>query len=153
MPQAQLPLIPNGTTHITNLLSVRKEDGNVVYFNGMMPVFSHEENDKASFKMITAQFCVNGYCKQMDIVRAFGVTQISVKRAAKKYREEGASSFFQPRKSRGPGVLTEDVLQLAQALFDQGKEVSEVGSELNIKKGTLSKAIYNKKLYRLKKSP
>jgi len=152
MPQVQLPLIPNGSTYITDLLSVRKEDGNVVYFNGIMPVFSHRENDKASFKMITAQFCVNGYCKQMDIVRAFGVTQISVKRAAKKYREEGASSFFQPRKSRGPSVLTEKVLQQVQALFDQGKGLSEVASELNIKKGTLSKAVYNKKLHLLKKN-
>jgi transposase len=39
--------------------------------------------------MITAQFCVNGNAKQMDIVRAFGVTKISVKRAVKRYREQG----------------------------------------------------------------
>lgn len=152
MPQAQLPLFPNGTTPITALLSFKREDGSIVYFNGMMPVFSHDENDKASFKMITAQFCVNGYCKQMDIVRAFGVTQIGVKRAAKKYREEGASSFFQPRKSRGPSILTEEVLQQAQALFDQEKDLSEVASELNIKKETLYKAVYHKKLHLLKKS-
>jgi hypothetical protein len=35
----------------------------------------------ASFHMITAQFCVNGDAKQADIVRAFGVTKISLKRA------------------------------------------------------------------------
>ena len=152
MTQAQLPLIPNGTTLITDLLSVKKEDGQFVYFNGVMPVFSHAEKDKASFKMITAQFHVNGYCKQMDIVRAFGVTKVSVKRAVKKYREEGASSFFQPRICRGASVMTETVLQQAQERFDQGKDLTEVAQELKIKRDTLSKAVRQKKLHLLKKS-
>jgi len=47
-----------------------------------MPIFSHSENDKASFKMITAQFCANGSAKQVEIMRAFGVTAISIKRAS-----------------------------------------------------------------------
>jgi hypothetical protein len=36
--------------------------------------------------MITSQFCVNGCAKQSDIIRAFGVTSISVKRSVKTYR-------------------------------------------------------------------
>jgi len=47
--------------------------------------------------MITAQFYSNGYVKQMDIVRAFGVTPISVKR----YQEQGVQSFSAPKKNTG----------------------------------------------------
>ena len=151
MPQAHLPLIPSGNTEISNLLSVTKQDGKFIYFNGIMPVFSHNEDDQDSFKMITAQFCDNGHCKQMDIVRAFGVTKVSVKRAVKKFREEGTQSFFQPRKSRGASVLTPAVLQQAQILFDQEKSISDVALELGIKKNTLSKAVTNKNLHVISK--
>ena len=60
MPQIQLPLFPPGVTPITQVLAFSKEDGRVTYFNGSMPVFVHDEDDLASFRMITAQFCVNG---------------------------------------------------------------------------------------------
>ena len=74
MPQLQLPMFPVGVTHITALLAFIKEEGNITYFNGSLPVFSHLEEDIQSFRMITAQFCVNGHTQQMEIVRAFGVT-------------------------------------------------------------------------------
>jgi len=76
MPQTQLPFFPEGVTHITPLLAFRKQDGRVTYFNGAMPVFVHEEADADSFRMITAQFCVNGNAKQAEISRAFGVSKI-----------------------------------------------------------------------------
>jgi transposase len=151
MPQAQLPLLPNGATDITDILSVTKADGKFTYFNGVMPVFSHDENDRESFKMITAQFCVNGNCKQSEISRAFGVPKITIRRAVKKYREEGPRGFFQPRKSRGASVLTTEVLEQAQTLFDQGKDKSTVAEELGIKKDTLTKAVRAKKLHPIKK--
>jgi hypothetical protein len=44
-------------------------DGQVTYFNGHMPVFSHAETDIATFRMITSQFCVTGHVKQSDIIR------------------------------------------------------------------------------------
>jgi hypothetical protein len=37
----------------------------------------------ASFRMISAQLCVNGNAKQADIVRTFGLTKISLKRAVR----------------------------------------------------------------------
>jgi RNA polymerase sigma factor (sigma-70 family) len=57
-------------------LAFRRQDGQVTYFNGHMPVFSHAETDIATFRMITSQFCVTGHVKQSDIIRAFGVTSI-----------------------------------------------------------------------------
>ena len=77
MPQVQLPFFPEGVTHITPLLAFSKQDGRITYFNGSMPVFSHDETDRDSFRMITAQFCESGNAKQADIARAFGVPAIS----------------------------------------------------------------------------
>ena len=52
-------------THITSELAFEKKDGCVTYFNGHMPVFTHGEKDVATFRMITSQFCVSGYAKQI----------------------------------------------------------------------------------------
>src|SRR6202165_5432644 len=107
MPQLHLPMFPAGVTHITSELAFAKTDGQITYFNGHMPVFTHGEKDIATFRMITSQFCVSGYAKQSDIIRAFGVTSISVKRLVKRYRENGTKGFYAPRVTRGAAVLTE----------------------------------------------
>ena len=126
MPQMHLPLFPDGVEHITSELAFEKRDGQVTYFNGHMPVFIHDEQDIPTFRMITAQFCINGNAKQADISRAFGVTLISVKRAVKIYREKGVSGFYEEPKRRGAAVLTGEVLQEAQERLDEGLETSEV---------------------------
>jgi transposase len=148
MPQTQFPFFPEGVTHITPLLAFSKQDGRVTYFNGSMPVFVHDEDDLASFRMITAQFCVNGNAKQAEIGRAFGVSKISLKRAVKRYREEGPKGFYAPRRRRGPAVLTPVVLAEAQQLLDEGLEPAEVADQLEIKRDTLSKAVRAGRLHR-----
>ena len=148
MSQIQLPFFPEGVTPITALLAFSKQDGRVTYFNGSMPVFVHEEADLASFRMITAQFCVNGNAKQADIVRAFGVSKISLKRAVKLYREAGPRGFYTPRKRRGPAVLTPAVLAKAQQLLDEEWETAEVADRLEIKRDTLSKAVRAGRLHK-----
>src|SRR5215475_3078994 len=105
MPQLHLPLFLPGVTPITEVLAACMEGGRVTYFSGQMPVFSHAANDLATFRMITSQFCVQGCAKQSDIIRAFGVTPISVKRSVKIYRDKGPKGFYAPRVTRGPAVL------------------------------------------------
>jgi transposase len=148
MPQIQLPFFPDGVTPITALLAFSKQQGRVTYFNGSMPVFVHDEQDIDSFRMITAQFCVNGNTKQAEIARAFGVPKISVKRAVKLYREAGPKGFYARRKSRGPAVLTPAVLEQAQQLFDEGLETPQVADQLSIKCDTLSKAVRAGRLHK-----
>jgi transposase-like protein len=154
MPQLQLPMFPIGVTHITSMLAFQNEAGNITYFNGSLPVFSHREDDRQSFKMITAQFCANGHALQADIARAFGVTAISVKRSVKLYRKEGARGFYQPRKARGASVLTPAVLDEVQQLLNADQEVADIAAKLDIKSDTLSKAIRSGRLHqRTKKKP
>lgn len=148
MPQLQLPFFPTGSTQINAHLAVEKKDGHVTYFNGLMPVFMHAENDLATFRMITSQFCVNGNAKLVEISRTFGVPIGTVKRFTRLYREQGPKGFYQPRKRRGAAVLTPCVLETAQCLFDRGLSVPEVACELGIKKDTLRKAVYAGHLHR-----
>jgi transposase-like protein len=150
----QLPVFPEGVTHITPELAFKKEGGRVTYFNGSMPVFVHEETDVPTFRMITSQFCVNGNAKQSEVARAFGITLINVKRAVKLYREKGPSGFYAPRRTRGPAVLTPTVLQQVQQKLDEGASVAEVADEFNIKGNTLAKAVRAGRLHvREKKRP
>jgi hypothetical protein len=89
MPQLSFPFFPEGVTPINVSLAFEKnEHGQVFYFNGGTPVFSHAQSDSGSFKMITASFCVTGTTKQVEII--LGVTAISVKR----YREQGVKAFL-----------------------------------------------------------
>jgi len=148
MPQLQLPIFPSGVTHITPELAFRREGGTVTFFNGFMPVFQHGEQDLASFKMIVSQFYVMGVAKQSDLVRAFGVSGLLVKRAVKQYREEGSQGFFAPRKYRGAAVLTTEVCTQAQELLDQGETPSAVAHRLGVKVDTLSKAVRTGRLRR-----
>jgi len=148
MPQMHLPFFPEGVEHITPALAFEKRDGQVTYFNGHMPVFVHDEQDIPTFRMITAQFCINGNAKQAEISRAFGLPLISVKRAVKRYREKGVSGFYEEPKRRGAAVLTAEVMQEAQARLDEGLETSEVAEQLGVKRDTLAKAIYAGRLHK-----
>ena len=149
MPQIQLPIFPEGVTRITPELAFQKRDGQVYYFNGQMPVFSHAVDDLATFKMITSQFVVNGNAKQCEIAKAFGVHEVSVRRAVKKYREKGPRGFYEPRRTRGAVVLTPSVLKEAQEMLNEGHSLKEVGDELGIKTNTLNKAVQAGKLHRV----
>ena len=148
MPQVQLPIFPAGITHINALLAFEKRDGHVTYFNGLMPVFTHDENDLNTFRMITSQFYVNGNATQAEICRAFGIAAINVKRAVKKYREHGSAGFYKPRKTRGATRLTPEVLKQAQQLFDQGEVVADVANLLDLKANTVNKAVLDKRLHK-----
>ena len=151
MPQSLLPLFPAESTPINNLLSFEKRDGRVWYFQGCLPVFCHAEEDHACFRMYASQLVVTGQCKQVHIVKAFGVSAISVKRYVKKFREGGPRAFFKGRTGRKPGVWRPEVLKRAQELLTEGKTRQEVAALLRIKPDTVYRAIRSGKLVESKK--
>ena len=151
MRQVQLPIFPNGVTPINSTLAFEKKDGRVTYFNGLMPVFVHDEDDWNTFYMITSQFYVNGNATQAEIYRAFAIPAINVKRAVKKYRAEGTAGFYKQRKTRGATVLTPEVLHEAQGLLDQNNSIADVSKALDVKRNTINKAILDNRLHKPKK--
>lgn len=150
MPQLQLPVFPSGTTAITSELAVDRRDDWVVYFNGHLPVFTHDVKDVASFRLFTTQLIVNGSASQGDIARAFGVSPTTIKRCVKRFRDKGASAFFVAAPRRQGSKLTPARLVEAQALLDQGEGVPAISARLSILATTLHKAIDSS---RLKKPP
>jgi transposase-like protein len=153
MPQMLLPIFPSELTLINNKIGYQRKDGSVYYFNGMMPIFSHAEDDLASFRFITSQIVVLGNATQAEIVRAFGISAISMKRYVKRYRARGPSGFFDPPHRRGASVLKKDVLEQVQELLDKGQSVSSIAADLDLRSDTLNKAIRDGRLHKVKKTP
>src|SRR5258708_39144472 len=91
MPQIQMPIFPDGMKHINSELAFECREGTVYYFNGYLPVFMHDHNDLATFRMFSSQLVVNGSSTQAEIARAFGVPLVTVKRYCKLYRQKGAA--------------------------------------------------------------
>ncbi len=141
-----MPLIAEGATRVSDLISVTSENGQWVYFCGAQPVFHHAEGDVASFRMFTAQLICQGACRQVDIVRAFGVPKSSVIRSVNKYRAGGVKAFYAPRATRSASVLTPEVTAQAQQLLGAGWSRREVAEQLNLKVDTLRKAIQQGRL-------
>jgi hypothetical protein len=151
MPQIQLPLFPPGTTELTSHLAYECRDGRVTYFYGHLPVFTHEEKDIRTFRMITSQFIVNGVVKQAEVIRAFSLPARTVKRYVKLYRSKGVAGFYQEPRHRGPAVLTENLLKEAQKFLDDGLTRSAVAARIGIKANTLAKAIRAGRLHEREK--
>ena len=138
----QLPIFPAGVTEINHQIAVQKQAGKVYYFYGHLPVFHHQEEDVRGFRMFTSQMIVNGTVKPKEIVQAFGVPMITVKRYVRVFRERGAEGFYvaKPRHSSA-SVLKGEVLERAQQLLENGRSVPEVAKELKVLGNTLHKAI------------
>lgn len=141
MPQGILPIFPLGTTCINDVLSFDLRDDLVTYYNGLMPVFSHQKDDIQTFRLILSQFFINGNATQAELIRATGIPSITLKRAVKKYREEGSKGFFTEPKRGGPRVLTPDVVSEVEKLLEEGLEENDIAMQLNLKLDTLKKAI------------
>ena len=147
MSQLQLPIFPAGVTEINALVAVKKEADTVWYLHGHMPAFHHAEQDVPSFRMYTSQMIVEGTARPKEIVRAFGVPYVTVTRYVKVYREHGPKGFYEVRSRRSSeSVLTAEVREQAQGLFDQGQSVPQVAAELKVLANTLHKAIRAKRL-------
>ena len=146
MPQLQLPIFPEGTTQINSYLAFCRDQGRVYYFNGHLPVFSHDQDDLPTFRLFTTQLIVNGSAKQGDIERAFGIPLVTIKRYVKRYREQGPKGFYTTQKKRSATKLTPSVLKDAQERIQAGQSIPDIGRELDILPNTIHKAISDGRL-------
>ena len=141
MPQIQLPMFPSGATAINESLGCECREGQVVYINGHLPVFTHAQGDLESFRFFTTQLIVNGTATQGEIARAFGVPLVSIKRYVKRYRQKGAKSFFRSPERREGCQLTTEMLLKARGLLEEGQSVPEVSRATGVLANTIHKAI------------
>ena len=151
MSQLQLPIFPSEATNLSQHIGIVKKDNKIFYFYGSVSVFSHDESDNASFKFITSQLYLNGHVKQTSIVKTFGVTSISVKRAVKQLREKGQQAFYKVKKGRCSHVLTPNVFIKVQNNIDKGLNPNQISKKLEINVSTIRKAIKKGRIH-LKKN-
>ena len=130
MPQLVLPIFSPECKHINNQVGFQKIKGRIYYFHGLLPVFSHDEDDLESFRFITSQLVINGNVKQKEIVKAFGISAISVKRYVKRLAKCGSKGFFRQAKARSAHVLTADIKRKAEE--EQPPEPARNKSERNV---------------------
>ena len=151
MPQIQLPMFPVGSVEINADLACRCEANTVVYFNGQLPVFTHGQDDVASFRMFTSQLIVQGSATQGNIQKAFGVPLVSIKRSTKLYRARGAAGIFAPKPRREGTKLTPAKLEQARGLLAAGEPLARVSQLIGVFVDTLRKAIKTGRLPEVKK--
>ncbi len=117
-----LPLIPHGASEITNKLSVILENGKWIYMYCGLPIYSHKDSDKRSFRLITSSLILSGSCRNIDIQRTFNVSKSSVIRNCKKFSTEGSDAFFKFKGGarRKGKVLTKEKIMRAEELLAAG---------------------------------
>ncbi len=151
MPQQILSMIPKGTTPINDVVSVWRDEEKLVYFLGIYPIYFHRPDDRNLFQLFTAQLIESGACRQIEIIKTFGVSKNSVIRSQRKLRSGGFQAFFKKRQGhKGGHVLTPEVLEQAQSLLDRGYTRQEAAEELEIRCDTLRKAINDGRLQETK---
>jgi transposase-like protein len=132
-----ITVFPQGMTLINANIGFHRGGDNITYFHGHLPVFRHGVDDQRSFRMITSQLYINGSAKQSEICRAFGIAAINVKRGVKLYREKGIAGFYEEPRRRGAAVLTPPVLVEVQRCLDQGEELAEIATRMDLLQDTL----------------
>jgi len=151
MKQVILPLIPAGSTPLSDILSVESLNDTIVYCQGALPIFTHPKDDKCSHHMFIAHLIAEGHCKFTVVQKALGIPKTSLRRIVDKYKKKGIAVFYEGfKKGRGAAVLTEDVKQKVQSMLSNGMTISDISEHLKIKYDTIQKAIQDGRLYKSK---
>ena len=148
--QLLLPIYPQSTKMIGDQLGVFKKDGIVHYLHNGMPVYSHSVESINSFRFITSNFIHQGRCRKVDVERCFGVSEDSVSRAYKRFKEKGEAGFFGNDARKGKAhKLTGELRIRIQSKLDKGQSNYSIAKEVRV---TESAIRYGIKQGYLKKS-
>jgi len=147
--QMQLPFFPPNTELLSSTWGVRQVEDSVYYLHNGSPVYTHHKEDINTFRFVTASLIENTSCRAVDLAEVFKVNVRNLYRYAKKLREKGPQSFFNPTDNRGKCYkMTPERIAQAQEYLDHGYSqvktaqkigVHEASIRYHIKKGNLKK--------------
>jgi hypothetical protein len=136
--QLLLPIFPPDTKLINAILGVYEHDGIVQYILNGMPMYAHAKDDIYAFRYITSNFIDQGLCRKVEIQRAFGVSQDSVDRAYKRFKEQGAEGFFGSDARHGHAHrITGDLRIRIQTKLDRGQSNNSIAKEEGIRESAI----------------
>ena len=140
--QLLLPIFPPDAKMINNVIGVEERDGIVHYFMSGMPMYGHSTEDLQAFRYITSNFIHHGLCSQVDIQRAFGVSEDSVRRAYKKFVSKGEAGFFGPDSRHGNAhKIVGRRRERIQAKLDKGQSVNSIAQEEGVVESAIRYAL------------
>jgi transposase len=140
--QLQLPIFPLSAVMITPSLGFYLKDDIVTYLLNGLPIDSHPKDSLKSFRYTTAKLVVLGLCRQVDIVKSFGVSEDSVIRSVKLYKEKGVQGFFEEDGRHGKcHKMLPDRLERIQNMLDKGMSNYSIAKKEKIAEGTIRYAL------------
>lgn len=136
--QLHFPYYPQDTKMISDRVGVYENDGIVQYIVNGLPVYSHSSSDLNAFRFITSNFIYQGLCRKVDVQRCFGVSEDTVGRAVKKFKEQGESGFFgdDARKGRAHKIVGDRRLRI-QSKLDKGQSVNSIAKEEDVRESAI----------------
>jgi hypothetical protein len=140
--QLQLPIFPKEARLINDHVGVYEKDGIIQYIVNGMPVYSHGSEDINAFRFITSNFIEQGLCRKVDIERFFNVSEDSVYRYHKKFKEQGEKGFFgdDARKGKAHKIVGEKRIRIQEKL-DKGQSVNSIGKDEGVRESAIRYAI------------
>ena len=136
--QLQLPIFPSSTIMITPTLGAFLKDDIVYYLHNGVPVNMHHKDDIKDFRYITSKFIELGLCRQVDIIRSFGVSEDSVVKSVMLYRQKGKEGFLgkDGRKGKCHKMLPDRIARI-QKMLDEGMSNYAIAKKEKISEGTI----------------
>jgi len=137
--QLKIPYFPIETKMISDCVGVYEKSDVVQYIVNGLPVYSHSKEDLSSFRFITSNFIEQGLCRKVEIQRCFGVSEDSVNRYWRKFKEQGEEGFFGADKRIGGKahkILGEKRLRIQRKL-DKGQSVYSIAKEEGVRESAI----------------
>ena len=136
--QLQLPFFPKEARLINEHVGVYQKDGLVQYILNGMPIYSHAKDDLNAFRFITSNFICQGLCRKVDIERFFNVSEDSVYRYHKKFKEQGEEGFFgdDARQGKAHKITGQRRIRIQQKL-DKGQSVNSIAKEEGVRESAI----------------
>ena len=145
--QLFLPMYPQSTKMLSNNVGVFELEGIVNYIANGMPIYSHGKDDLSSYRYITSNLIDKNLVTKREVVKFFGVSEISVSRYYKKFKERGANAFFGFTSSEKKCYkLLGELLKRVQEKLDKGMSNYKIAIEEDISEGTIRYALQQGRL-------
>lgn len=123
---------------ITPTLGFYEQENYVYYLHNGVCINMHHKAEMKNFRYITSKFIVMRLCRQTDIIRSFGVSESSVSKNVKMYKEKGESGFFGEDARQGTcHKMLPDRIERIQKMLDKGMSNYSIANKEKISEGTI----------------
>lgn len=140
--QLQIPIFPADCKMISSTVGVYEKDDIVQYIINGLPVYAHGKGDLQAFRFFTSNLIHQHLCRQADIVNGFHVSEDTVARYLKKFREQGEVAFFSSDNRHGHcHKIHGEVVEKIQKKLNAGQSVNSIAKEEKLSEGSIRYAI------------